>query len=140
MTPLPSFERTRESPALPPAGSALVIAKSGDGVMSDVLLHGSYRVVAEDRALLGPHRIRHQVWLLAVHRTTRAVYFNRPGGESVVFNEEEPPRGPVEGWFQVQLSGAAGIPSNQAGVYDVTALLGPIRSAPLAVTLRSASR
>src|SRR5437773_4212774 len=103
--PLPSYERTSASPPLSPEGSAIAIAKSGDGLVSDIVLHGSYRILDPDRAMLGPHRFRHQVWLLAVERSTRAVFFNRPGRDALVFGEEEPDTGTIEGWFQIQVSG-----------------------------------
>jgi hypothetical protein len=110
---------------------------SGDGLMSQVLAHGSYRVTAEDRARLGPHRVRHQVWLLAVHRESRAAFLGRPAADSVVFAAEEPAAGAVEGWFHVRLAEAAGVPAKLAGLYDVSAILGPFLSRPVTVTLRS---
>jgi hypothetical protein len=137
MTPLPNFERAPESPPLPHSGSAVVVAKSGDGLISEVILHGSYRVTTEDRERLGPYAVRHQIWLLAVHRTSRVSYLARPGANAVVFPAEEPTKGEIEGWFHAQLSGAAGIPSQAPGLYDVTAFLGPLLSKPIAVMLRS---
>lgn len=137
MTPLPSFERAAESPALPPQGSGVALVASGDGLMSQVLAHGSYRIAADDRARLGPHPTRHQVWLLAVHRESRAAFLGRPAADSVVFADEEPRTGAVEGWFHVRLAEGAGVPAKLAGLYDVTAILGPFLSKPVAVTLRS---
>lgn len=134
---LPSFERGPHSPPLPATGSAMAIARSADGLMSEVLLHGSYRVSAEDRAGLGPHRVRHQLWIVAIHRTMRATFLGRPGADSVVFADEEPSSGAIEGAFTVNLAAALRLPKDAAGTYDVTAVLGPVRSVPVGVLLRS---
>lgn len=134
---LPSFERGPHSPPLPANKSGIAIARSADGLMTEVLLHGNYRVSAEDRAHLGPHRVRHQVWIVAVHRVSRGSFLGRPGADSVVFAEEEPSSGAVEGAFTVNLAAVLRLPRAAAGAYDVTAVLGPLRSVPIGVLLRS---
>lgn len=136
MAPLPAFHSDTTSPPLPPAVSAITIVSSGDGPIAEAVLHGSYRVLAADRARLGPAKIRHQIWLVAIQRESRAVYFGRAAAEAVVFAEDEPAKGDVQGWFHVLLAPAAHIPKESFGLYDITAVLGPLRSEPHAVTLR----
>ena len=136
MAPLPAFHADTTSPTLPPGTSAITIVSSGDGPIGEVVLHGSYRVLEADRARLGPATIRHQIWLVAIQRKPRAVFRGRAAAEGVVFAEEEPEHGDVQGWFHVLLAPAARIPAKEFGLYDITAVLGPLRSPPLAVTLR----
>jgi hypothetical protein len=93
-------------------------------------------VAGEDRGLLGPARVRHQVWLVAIHRESRACRWARAAGDALVFADEEPAKGPVTGWFHVALAATLGIPERERGLYDVSAALGPLRSAPQAVRLR----
>jgi hypothetical protein len=133
---LPSYERDPASPPLPAAGSGIVLRLDGEGLMSQALAHGSYRVTAAERALLGPEKVRKQLWIVAVHRETRVPYWSAPARDAVVFSGEEPAGGDVEGWFHVALTASARVPENLPGRYDVTAVLGPWASKPIAVTLR----
>ena len=136
MTPLPAFHADPSCPPLPAEGSGIAIVTSGDGPIAEVLVHGSYRVAEADRARLGPARVRHQVWLVAIHRQTRLARWARAAGDAVEFGEEEPARGPITGWFHVALAATLGIPENDRGLYDVIAALGPFRAPSQAVTLR----
>ncbi len=136
MTPLPAFQPDSTCPPLPAEGAGIAIVTSGDGPMAEVVVHGSYRVTDEARARLGPERIRRQVWLVAIHRGSRVAHWGRAAGDSLVFGEEEPGKGAVTGYFHAALAATVGMPEKFPGLYDVTAVLGPLRSAPVAVTVR----
>ena len=136
MSPLPAFHADPACPALPAEGAGIAIAKSADGPMSEVVIHGSYRVTDETRARLGPKSIRHQVWIVAIHRGSRMAYRGRAAGDAIVFGEDEPAKGVVTGWFHCGLAATVGMAARDVGMYDVTAVLGPLRSVPLQVTVR----
>lgn len=136
MSPLPAFHADPTCPALPAKGPGLAIVTSGDGPMAEVVVHGSYRVTDEVRERLGAAHLRHQVWIVAIHRGSRMAHWGRMAGDALVFGEDEPGQGVVTGYFHVALAATVGLPAKAPGLYDVTAVLGPLRSEPVAVTLR----
>jgi len=136
MAPLPTFQADPLCPKLPAEGPALAIVTSGDGPMGEIVIHGSYRVTDEVRARLGPASIRHQVWLVAIHRGSRVACWGRMAGDALVFGEEEPVRGVVTGYFHVALASTVRMSEKFPGLYDVMAVLGPLRSVPVSVTGR----
>lgn len=136
---LPSFERDAASPRLPEGpgvGSAIVLALDGDRTRAGTVARGAYRVAAGDRALLGRAPLRAQVWLVAIHRDTRATWLGRLGSAAVVFSGEEPETGGVDGWFSVNLAECCGLPETARGIFDVTAVLGPFKSAAVEIQVR----
>ena len=139
MSPLPAFLADTTSPKLPAEGAAITIVTSGDGPMNDVVVHGSYRVTEAMRARLGPAAIRHQLWLVAIHRGSRVAYRGKVAGDAIVFGEDEPEKGPVSGWFHCALMPTVKMPEKAVGPYDLIAVLGPLRSAPVGVTVRRSS-
>lgn len=124
---LPSFERHPASPALEDTGSGIALQIESDPARGPVA-RGTYRVLEPDRVRLGATAVRGQVALVAIHREGRIPLLGRPGAEAVVLYEEEPAAGTLEGWFNVGLMECCAIPEDLAGLYDVTAVLGPWKS------------
>ncbi len=133
--PLRSYERASDSPAIEPAASGIVVTLHKGAASGGLIARGAYRVLGLDRGALGSAAVRQQVWLAAIDQDTGAAWWGSPGGEAVVFAEEEPPTGAVEGWFNVELSACCGIPEDVVGPFDVTAVLGPFKSAPVEVQI-----
>ena len=138
MSPLPTFLADTTSPKLPAEGAGIAIVTSGDGPLNGLLVHGSYRVTEEVRVRLGPAPMRHQLWLVAIHRGSRVAHWGKVAGDAIVFGEDEPERGVVSGWFHCALMPTVQLPEKAVGLYDLIAVLGPLRSAPVGVTVRRA--
>ena len=134
---LPSFQKDKASPPLPEASAAIALSLEGTGLHDVTLAHGSYRVSGAERAHLGGGPVRTQVWLLVIHRDSRTSWLGRPGKYAIVTADDEPAEGDVTGWFSVRLAECCGLPADVTGLVDVTAVLGPWKSAPLEIRLRA---
>jgi hypothetical protein len=132
---LPHFERDEASPKLDPNAGGIVIA-AADGRIAEVTLRGAFRMLAADRAGLAAAPLRGQVWVVAIERDLRSCHLGRPGADAMVFAEEEPKAGPVEGWFNISLAECCKLPKQRGGTYDVTAMIGPYKSAVVTLKLR----
>lgn len=133
---LPNFARNDASPKLEPAVGGIAVS-AGDGRIAEVVLRGAFRVPAGNRGELKSATLRAQAWVVAVERASRSIYLGHPGVAAVVFEGEEAKAGPVEGWFNVGLAECCKLPKSGAGLYDVTAVIGPYKSHPIAVKLRA---
>lgn len=133
---LPRFDASEHSPKLPSEGTAIACVVSGKGLADQLVVRGAWRVTAEDRKQLGRGSIRSQIWVVAIHRELRESWIGRPGGDAIVFADEEPPRGPVEGWFHASLAECCKLPDAARGEFDLFAILGPWKAPVVEVNLR----
>jgi len=133
-TSLPSFVAGPQSPPLAGAASGLAIAIERAGPRARIV-HGTYRVIAGDRGRVGRGPVRHQVWLVLLHRPSALSWSGRPGAGVTVFEGEETAGKNIEGHFSVDLHECAGIEPTADGTFDLIAVLGPWRSAAVALEL-----
>lgn len=131
----PNFERTQNSPKLVTDGPGITISISPGMDPQGTRVDGAYRVAADDRAELAPGPVRPQVWLVAIGRDSRVVWLGQPGGQAVVFADDEA-EGDLEGWFQVSLGDCCDLPAMFDGTLDVIAVLGPWSGESVSVRFR----
>ncbi len=132
----PNFARNDASPKLQPEIGGIAVS-AGDGRIAEVVLRGAFRVLPGDRGELKNAALRAQAWVVAVERGSRSIHLGQPGAAAVVFDGEEAKTGAVDGWFNVGLAECCKLPKSGAGLYDVTAVIGPYKSPPIAVKLRA---
>jgi hypothetical protein len=119
------------------SGIAIAIERAGS---IGRIVHGTYRVIVGDRGRAGREPVRHQVWLVLLHRPTALSWTGRPGAGVPVFEGEEAAGKDVEGHFHVDLHECLGLEQTKSGTFDLIAVLGPWRSAAVELELQGAPR
>ena len=133
---LPRFERSDHSPRMSEEGSAILLSTSIGKTPAETVVRGSWRIAATERAELGAGAVRPRVWLLAIARESRLIWIGRPGGDAILFGDDEPASGAIEGWFHVSLGECLRMPDAARGLFDLVAVLGPWKSPSIEALLK----
>lgn len=136
MSRLPWFERTSDSPALPGEGEALVLnvpASAPYGEPASLVVCGAFQIGESLEGIANADPFA-ALTVFVVEGATQRSFALRPMADGVGLATEPGPAGTQRGWFAADVFRMAKQDANP-GTYYVSAYLGALQCAPVAVQI-----
>lgn len=136
MSRLPWFERTPESPALPGEGEALVLSVPPSAPWAEpasLVVSGAFQIGESLEGLANGDPFA-ALTVFVVEGATQRSFAVRPMADGVGLATEPGPAGTQRGWFTADVFAMAKREANP-GTYYVSAYLGALQCAPVAVPI-----